>query len=576
MYDLIVIGAGPAGYVGAIRAAQLGMSVALVERHKSGGTCLQCGCIPTKTLLHESQSCATAREAASLGLTVSGRPDMTAIQARKNQVIEQLTQGIDKLLAANNVTVVQGMARLGAAGQVTVDNQTLGTTGPVSTREQMLTATGQVSAGEQTLTARHVLLATGSRVALPPIPGLSAHGAMDSEQLLNAETLPQSLAILGGGVIGVEMATIFANLGCRVTILEMQPRILPGMAREVSGYIAMGLKKRGVDIITDARVTDIQARVPESRADNPDARVAEVQAYMSEGSRPDNPDVCIADGQAAASGLIVSYSQRDLPAHIEAQSLLVCTGRKANVENLGLEALGVTMENGVVVNASGQSNLPWLYAAGDVTANSAQLAHAASAQAIAAVEHMANSASGQEVHAPQDEVPVPHGEAPMLRDEAIPMPHGETPTPHGKPPTTLQGEAFAPQSEPPAPHHQRPIPQCVYTFTQVASIGQTTPSPDLVSGKFMLGGLGIGAAQNADAGFYMVYAHADTHRVVGAVLVCPHATDIISTVALAIEKGVTLEELHSLIYPHPAFCEGLGEAAGSALSIGIHSTPVRR
>ena len=230
-YDLVVIGGGPGGYVAAIRASQLGMKTALVEKRELGGTCLNRGCIPTKTLMHAANQYRESADWADLGLQLEGRQyDFAGLHQRKNAVIGQLRDGIAQLLKANKVDIYQ------AAGQI-VDGNT-------------------VIAGEETLTAGHILIAAGSVPAVPPISGADLPGVVTSDGLLEQQGVDcQRLLIIGGGVIGVEMASIYNALGKQVTIVEAAERILPPMDREISQNLSMILKKRGVEIYTGAMVS---------------------------------------------------------------------------------------------------------------------------------------------------------------------------------------------------------------------------------------------------------------------------------------------------------------------------------
>ena len=232
-YDLIVVGGGPGGYVAAIRASQLGLKTALVEKRDLGGTCLNRGCIPTKTLMHTANLYREAGESETLGLQFGERSyDFGKVHQRKNDVVTQLRDGIAQLLKANKVDVYQ------AAGQI-VDGNT-------------------VQAGEETLTGSHILIAAGSVPAVPPIAGADLPGVVTSDAMLEAEGVDcEKLLIIGGGVIGVEMASIYASLGKQVTIVEAAERILPPMDREISQNLSMILKKRGVEIFTSAMVSAI-------------------------------------------------------------------------------------------------------------------------------------------------------------------------------------------------------------------------------------------------------------------------------------------------------------------------------
>lgn len=324
-YDLIVIGAGPGGYVAAIRAAQLGMKVAVVEEREVGGTCLNRGCIPTKTLLHTAKLLQECRHFAEVGLTAGEvSVDMPALIARKEAVSAQLRGGIEQLFKGNKITLVNGRAVLCGEHQV------------------------QVSGGE-VLEGEHILIAAGSVPAKPPIPGSDLPGVLDSDALLASDTLYKRLVIIGGGVIGVEFATVFASLGCQVTVIEALDRVLANMDKEISQNLSMLLKKDGVAIHTAARVEAI------TQAD---------------------------------AGLAVQFVQKEQPQAVEADAVLIAVGRSANTSGLLAEGFSLPMERGkFLVNEHYQTACPSIYAIGDCIPG-IQLAHMASAQGVYAAEHM--------------------------------------------------------------------------------------------------------------------------------------------------------------------------------------------
>lgn len=233
-YQLIVIGAGPGGYVTAIRAAQLGRKVAIVEKDKIGGTCLNRGCIPTKALLHSANTYAGRNQFETLGLSYADiRYDMGKIHARKAQVVETLISGVSGLLKANKIDVLSGAAQITAPGKVVVDGKEY--------------------------TCEDIVIATGSYPARPPIPGLDLPGVVTSNEVLEGEPVDyKSLIIIGGGVIGVELASFYAALGCKVTIVEALDRLLSTLDKEFGQSIAMLLKKRGVQVFCSSMVSSIE------------------------------------------------------------------------------------------------------------------------------------------------------------------------------------------------------------------------------------------------------------------------------------------------------------------------------
>ena len=329
-YQLIVIGAGPGGYEAAIRAAQLGLTTALVENRQVGGTCLNRGCIPTKALLHAAALYRGVQEFESVGLCAQGVSfDIQKVHDRKNQVIEQLRSGIEQLIKANKIDLYQGTGTLTGPHSVTV-------------------ATGE---GPVELAGENILVATGSKPSRPPIPGLDLpHVGTSDEFLFLEDKLYENLIIIGGGVIGVEFASVYQSFGCKVTIVEAMDRILPPMDREISQNLAMILKKRGIAIHTGAMVERLE-ETPE--------------------------------------GIACHFTQKGKEQVVTADGVLVAIGRRPNTDGLFAEGFSVEMERGrIVTDEAFRTSVPSIRAIGDVTAK-IQLAHMASAQGLTAVELIA-------------------------------------------------------------------------------------------------------------------------------------------------------------------------------------------
>jgi len=334
-FDVVIIGSGPGGYVAGIRAGQLGLRVAVVERDpKFGGTCLHRGCIPTKALLHTAAVLDEIRGAGELGIDVAAPGlDIARAHARKRKVVDKNARGIEGLFKKNKVTGLHGTGRLVGPNEVEV-------TGPEGTKRY---------------TSRFILVATGSVPRdMPPAPA-DGQRVLNSDHILEMERVPASLAVLGAGAVGTEFASMFASFGTKVTLIEMLPRILPIEDEEVSAALEKALKKRGIAILTGTKLSGVETT-----------------------------------GQGVKIALEGPKVEK-LP--LEAEHLLVAVGRRPVTENLGLEALGVELERGYVkVNGLMQTAVPHIYAIGDVV-NTPWLAHVASAEGILAVEHMA----GQEV-----------------------------------------------------------------------------------------------------------------------------------------------------------------------------------
>ena len=351
-FDLVVIGAGPGGYEAAIEGVQKGMKVALVENRELGGTCLNRGCIPTKTIIHTAELYHELQSGPSIGLTVrEPAVDMEMVQKRKDEVLEQLRKGIASLMKTNRISVFYG-------------------TGTILDREHVKVALSGEKTGEKAeeqpdgqkqdqvvLETGHILIATGSVPACPPIPGSSLPGVVTSDGLLDKKDMFEHLIIIGGGVIGMEFASVYSSLGHGVTVIEALDRILPTMDKEIAQNLKMIMKKRNVDIHTGAKVEEI---------------------LQTE------------DGK----GLICRYTEKDKTCEARADGILIATGRRAYTGGLitdesSREVKDMAMERGrIITDEKYETSVPGIYAIGDVTGG-IQLAHAATAQGRNAVAHMA-------------------------------------------------------------------------------------------------------------------------------------------------------------------------------------------
>lgn len=325
--DIIVIGGGPGGYVAAIRAAQLGAKVCLIEMDKLGGTCLNRGCIPTKALYRNAELLNTLKHIDDFGINVSAlNVDVEKIHLRKQGVIDQLVGGVDQLLKANNVLVLNGKAEF-------KDKNTIKVT--------------LIDNSIEEITAKHIVIATGSIPSIPPIEGAHSEGIYTSENILNFESIPKTLAVIGGGVIGMEIACIFNSLGTKVTIVEFLPSILAQVDSDITKRLTVSLKKKGIEINTGAKVNKIE--------------------------KNDNGYVIYAEGK---KGEI----------EIEAEKLLISAGRKPMTEGLNLEAIGVDFDKkGIKVDENFETNIKGIFAIGDVNGK-IMLAHAASHQGMFVAE----------------------------------------------------------------------------------------------------------------------------------------------------------------------------------------------
>ena len=323
---ITVIGGGPGGYVAAIRAAQLGAEVTLIEKSHIGGTCLNEGCIPTKALLHSAEIYEEAKNGESAGVIAEPKLDFAKVMENKGAVVDRLVGGVKTLLKANGVKVIEGEASF-------IDK----TKAKVVTKD-----------GEQEVTSDKFIIAVGSVPAVVPIEGINSPQCIDSTGALSLEALPKSMAVIGGGVIGVEMATAYSAFGTKVTIIEMLPRLLMNIDADAVGLISKSLEEKGVDIMTSTKV------------------------------------VSVADKGATA---VVKVEKDGKELEVEAEKVLVCIGSKSATASLNLEASGIEAERGVIkVNDHMETNVRNIYAIGDCTGG-VMLAHVASMQGETAAEN---------------------------------------------------------------------------------------------------------------------------------------------------------------------------------------------
>jgi dihydrolipoamide dehydrogenase len=332
-YQVVVIGTGPGGYIAAIRAAQLGLKTAVVEKDELGGTCLNWGCIPTKSWIVTAHLYEQIKRAKEFGIVV-GEPqiDWAALVARKNKIVKQLTGGVKQLLSGRQVDILKGTARLAAANRIAV---------------------AKPDGGSDEITTDHVILATGAHAWNPPGWSLDGERVIGSKEALDLSHQPKRIAILGGGVIGCEFACFFAAIGSQVTVIEMLPRLVMTEDEEISAALEREMKKQKVALHLGSKVED--------RRDNPDGSLT----------------LTLAGGKT-----------------VDVDTVLVATGRRPWSEGLGLETVGISRADRgkIAVNDRLQTSVPNIYAIGDVT-DIKQLAHFASAQGKAAAELIAGHAA---------------------------------------------------------------------------------------------------------------------------------------------------------------------------------------
>jgi len=325
MYDLIVIGAGPGGYEAAAHAGRMGKKVALIEKERMGGCCLNVGCIPAKTFLRSSKLFHECRQAASYGVRIGTLEfDMPKVVERKNKIVGTLGKGVQGMLKHAGVEVITGLARL-------------------SSRTAVLVTT---ESGSEKYEAKNILIATGSRPAVPPIPGIRSERVLDSDTVFNLTQIPGKIAIIGGGYIGLEFACFFNEIGARVSVFEMLPQIAAGADQEISSRMLQILKRAGIDFKLCCKVLEIKEGI--------------VHYATDDGSQASAP---------------TDY-------------VLNSTGRAPNVTDLGLEDVGVDFNTkGIKTSDQGKTNIPGVWACGDVTGRR-MLAHAATREGLVAVNNM--------------------------------------------------------------------------------------------------------------------------------------------------------------------------------------------
>jgi len=456
-FDLIVIGGGPGGYVAAIRAAQLGQRVALVERENLGGICLNWGCIPTKALLKNASVVETIRHANDFGIQVEKfSADFGKAIDRSGVVSNRLVKGVEFLMKKNKIEVVKGEARLTARDRV------------------------QVQPDGRILAAKNIIVATGARPV--SIPGLPVDGTsvITSRQALELRELPSPIVIVGAGPIGMEFAYIYRAYGAEVTLVEMLPHLLPREDAEVSAEVEKAVKKLEINFRVNTKV---------------------------ESAEKNGDKVCL---QVSTDGKVET---------IEAQKVLVAISVRPNSEDLGLEALGVEMERGAIkVNDQMQTNVPGIYAIGDVTMK-LPLAHVASHQGILAAETIA----GKETH----------------------------------------------------PLNLNNVPRCTYCAPQVASIGLTEAQAKeqgfaVRVGKFPFRANGKALGINEYEGFVKLVVDQKYSEILGAHLVGPEVTDLTGELSLAKSAELTPLEIAHAVHAHPTLTEVIAEAALDALGQVIH------
>lgn len=466
-YDVIIIGSGPGGYVTAIRAAQLGLKTAIVEREHLGGICLNWGCIPTKALLRSAEILDHANHAKSYGLKLEGKmtADVKDVVARSRGVSSRLNGGVAFLMKKNKIDVIWGEAKLTKPGEISVGKSTKPVVEPQNPVPKGVK-------GEGTYTAKHIIVATGARPRA--LPGIEPDGKLiwTYFEAMKPDVMPKSLVVMGSGAIGIEFASFYRSMGAEVTVVEVMPQVMPVEDAEISAFARKQLEKRGLKILTEAKVTKV-----EKSANSVTAHVE------------------TKDGKVEK---------------ITADRLISAVGVQGNIEGLGLEALGVKTDRGcIVIDGYGKTNVPGIYAIGDV-AGPPMLAHKAEHEGVICIEKIAG-------------VPGVH-----------PMEKGR-------------------------------IPGCTYCNPQVASVGLTEAKAkeqgrDIRVGRYSFAANGKAIALGEDQGMIKTIFDKKTGELIGAHMVGAEVTELIQGFVVAMNLETTEEELMHTIFPHPTLSEMMKES----------------
>ena len=452
-FDVTVIGGGPGGYVAAIRCAQYGLKTALVESREMGGTCLNRGCIPTKALLHSAETYEEiVKSGNELGMIIDkAEVNYAKVANRKKAIVKRMSGGVEKLVKARKITLIREKA--------------------------VLTGKNSYKAGDKEYTTQKIILATGSEPVRIPIPGIDKENVMNSDGVLALEKLPESIVIIGGGVIGIEFATLYCSYGKQVTIIEALPRILNNMDADAAAAMKSILESKGCEIYTGAKVVEIR------------------------------------------DGMEVIYEESGAQKSAKGELVVVAIGRRPVTADLNLAAAGVqATEKGFInVNDKLETNVPNIYAIGDITGK-IQLAHVASAQGLIAAANVAGK------------------DKKMSYDI---------------------------------------VPSCIYSNPEIAAVGLTeeeAASKGLAvkTGVFQSAGNGRSVILGCQEGFVKLVTEERTGEILGATIVAPHATDMIAEIAVAMKAEATVEEIADTIHPHPTVSEMIMEAVHDVEKLSVH------
>jgi dihydrolipoamide dehydrogenase len=475
-YDVIIIGSGPGGYVTAIRAAQLGFKVAIVEREHLGGICLNWGCIPTKALLRSAEILHYAQHAKNYGLVLEGsmKPDVKAVVARSRGISAKLNGGVGYLMKKNKVDIIWGEAKITKPGEVVVKPMTKPAVQPQN-------AIPKGVAGEGTYAAKHIIIATGARPRA--LPGIEPDGKLiwTYFEAMIPQEMPKSMLVMGSGAIGMEFASFYHAMGVDVTVVEVMPQILPVEDAEISGLARKTFEKLGLKIRSSAKVVKVV-----KGANNLTATI----------EQDGKTDTLTVDRMISAVGVI------------------------GNIENLGLEALGIKTDRGcVVTNGYSETSVKGIYAIGDV-AGPPMLAHKAEHEGVVCIEHI----KGLHVH----------------------------------------------------PMDKTKIPGCTYCHPQIASVGMTEAKAKEAGiavkvGRFNFAANGKAIALGEDNGLVKTIFDAKTGKLLGAHMIGAEVTELIQGYVVAMNLETTEEDLMHVIFPHPTLSEMMKESVLDAYGRALNA-----
>jgi dihydrolipoamide dehydrogenase len=459
-YEVAIIGSGPGGYVAALRAGYYGKKTLLIEKEMLGGTCLNWGCIPTKAFVRSAELFSDIKNAESFGLEVENAGvNFPAVVKRKDKIVKRLVGGIDYLLKGNNVKRLEGEASFINSKKIKIETES-------KTEE---------------IEADNIIIATGSQAAVLPIPGADLEGILDSRAVLDLKELPQSMVIIGGGVIGMEFAFIFSNFGVEVTVVEYLDQILAGVDSDIAKELVRSAKRRQINVKTSSEVKEIKSD---------------------------------------SDGYEVIFLNKDQEKSVKAEKVLMAVGRKPYHQGLNLEKAGIEITEGrsaVKVNSKMQTNVEGVYAVGDVT-DKVLLAHVASHQGMIAVENIMGKDSKMNYHA---------------------------------------------------------VPGAIFSSPEIGTVGLSEDEAeekgiDYKVGSFPFAANGKVMAMGEREGKVKIIAEKESNKIIGAAIIGVESSDLIAELTLAVNLGLTADQLVETIHAHPTTAETIHEAALDLTSSALH------